>query len=244
MASEITGLGHPALQPAQARAVASTGLDVQRQPGERPAAGDTVTLTDSARLMQRLEAAVANAPAVDARRIDHIRQQILDGNYQVDPQKLAAQVVKFEQDLMPPVQEPMRDVQFTRTEDGFSVDVTTTTARGTRERSVDISVDPETKTVTRDITITGANGEQISRHGTLTVTESGYTTNVTFTGRNDESISRMTEVTVDGENDTLTKVVNLDGREHSFTRTTTVTRLESGEIVRETKVDPSDNNLA
>ena len=244
MANEITGLGQPALQPAQAKAVTSPGLDVTPQPGERPATGDTVTLTDSGRLMQRLEAAVANASHVDARRIDVIKQQIMSGGYQVDPQKVAAQVVKFEQDLMPPVQEPVRDVQFTRTEDGFSVDVTTTTARGTRERSVDISVDPESQTVTRDITVTGANGEQISRHGSLTITESGYTTNVSFTGRDDESISRMTEVTVDAENDSMTKVVNLDGRDHSFTRTTNVTRLDTGEIVRETKIDPSDNNLA
>ena len=239
MANEISGVRATALQPAQARPVANALVQGQSQASSDRAAADTVTLTDSARLMQRLEAAVAQAPRVDPKRIDVIKQQIASGNYKVDASQVATQFAQLESDLA----EPKHELVASRTENGYTYELTTQTARGTRERTVTVAYDEATGTLSRDITLTGANGEQISRHGELQRTEDGYMKSFSITGRDGETVSRQVEVSYDAESKSLTRVVTVDGQNHDYVRTTQLARSEDGELIHKTVVSPMDNGL-
>ena len=75
--------------------------DVNKSEPGPPAqsASDQVSLTESARLMVRLEKILDDLPSVDRDRIDVIKQAIADGTYAVDAQKVAAEVLRMEMDL-------------------------------------------------------------------------------------------------------------------------------------------------
>ncbi|MGQ0658606.1 MAG: flagellar biosynthesis anti-sigma factor FlgM [Chromatiales bacterium] len=65
-----------------------------------PAAGavssDNVHLTQGAAELQALEKAVSEAPDFDVERVNRIRQAIAEGTYQIDGQKLAESLLRFE----------------------------------------------------------------------------------------------------------------------------------------------------
>ena len=65
-----------------------------------PAAEDTVDLTDAARLMHRLEHMLGSIPATDHARVDAIRLALSSGAYEIDPQRIAAQILRLERDLL------------------------------------------------------------------------------------------------------------------------------------------------
>ncbi len=62
-------------------------------------ADDTVALTDTARLMQRVENMLANVPPTDRARVDAVRQALANGDYEIDPERIAARVVRLEREL-------------------------------------------------------------------------------------------------------------------------------------------------
>jgi negative regulator of flagellin synthesis FlgM len=70
---------------AQARARASA----HAAPSAAPAPGDSVDLTDGARQLQDLQAAIAGTPVVDSSRVEALRDAIASGSYTVDPQRVA-----------------------------------------------------------------------------------------------------------------------------------------------------------
>ena len=61
--------------------------------------GDTVTLTDSARSLQKIEEAVAKAPVVNASKVATIKQAVNSGSYQVDAGRVADKLLQFESGL-------------------------------------------------------------------------------------------------------------------------------------------------
>ena len=61
--------------------------------------GDTVTLTDSARSLQKIEEAVAKAPVVDSAKVDTIKQAVQNGTYQVNAGRVAGKMLQFERGL-------------------------------------------------------------------------------------------------------------------------------------------------
>ena len=61
--------------------------------------GDTVTLTDSARSLQKIEEAVAKAPVVNASKVAALKQAIQSGTYQVDAGRVAEKLLQFERGL-------------------------------------------------------------------------------------------------------------------------------------------------
>jgi negative regulator of flagellin synthesis FlgM len=61
--------------------------------------GDHVTLTDSARSLQKLSAAVAQAPAVNTAKVASIKQAVNGGTYQVDAGRVANKLLQFESGL-------------------------------------------------------------------------------------------------------------------------------------------------
>jgi negative regulator of flagellin synthesis FlgM len=62
-------------------------------------AGDTVTLTNSARSLQLIEAAVSNAPVVNTSKVAAVKQAIHSGTYQINAGQVADKLLQFEREL-------------------------------------------------------------------------------------------------------------------------------------------------
>jgi negative regulator of flagellin synthesis FlgM len=60
---------------------------------------DTVTLTGSARFLQKLGAAVASAPVIDEAKVAAVKQAVQSGSYQVDAGRVADKLLSFERGL-------------------------------------------------------------------------------------------------------------------------------------------------
>lgn len=61
--------------------------------------GDQVTLTNSARSLQKLEEAVAKTPVVNSAKVAAVKQSVNAGTYQVDAGRVADKLLKFESGL-------------------------------------------------------------------------------------------------------------------------------------------------
>jgi negative regulator of flagellin synthesis FlgM len=61
--------------------------------------GDQLTLTNSARSLQKLEEAVSNAPVVNSAKVASVKQSVESGTYQVNPSSVADKMIKFERGL-------------------------------------------------------------------------------------------------------------------------------------------------
>lgn len=102
MADKINGYGRAGLDVGQARTRA-----VNRNEGERGAdetrrsraAADAVELTGTATRLKSAEARLAEIPDVDKARVEEIRKRIESGEYRPDPARIAAKLVRMEQDL-------------------------------------------------------------------------------------------------------------------------------------------------
>jgi negative regulator of flagellin synthesis FlgM len=60
---------------------------------------DRVNLSAGAKDLQNIESSLSNFPEVNQDRVAQIKQAIQDGNYTVDPERLAAKITQFEQEL-------------------------------------------------------------------------------------------------------------------------------------------------
>lgn len=70
--------------------------------GSRPSSGatsDTVKLTSSAQLLERLEKSLQSMPAVDSQRVAEIRLAIESGDYEINSQAIAEAMMRFERSL-------------------------------------------------------------------------------------------------------------------------------------------------
>ena len=61
--------------------------------------GDTVTLTSSARSLQKIEEAVAKAPVVNASKVAAVKQAVQSGTYQINAGRVADKLLQFESGL-------------------------------------------------------------------------------------------------------------------------------------------------
>ncbi len=61
--------------------------------------GDHVTLTASARALQKLSDAIAETPVVNSAKVSSIKQALANGTYQVDPASVADKMIQFESGL-------------------------------------------------------------------------------------------------------------------------------------------------
>jgi negative regulator of flagellin synthesis FlgM len=60
---------------------------------------DHVTLTDSARSLQKIEEAIAKAPVVDTAKVAAIKQAVSSGSYQIDTGRVADKLLQYERGL-------------------------------------------------------------------------------------------------------------------------------------------------
>ena len=81
--------------------VADAGSDVSSSTAPAAAAqsSDHVTLTDSARSLQKIEEAIAKAPVVDTAKVAAIKQAVTSGTYQIDTGRVADKLLQFEHGL-------------------------------------------------------------------------------------------------------------------------------------------------
>lgn len=63
------------------------------------AKGDTVNLTSSAQLLERLEKSLQTLPSVDAQRVGEIKTAIESGDYEINSKAIAEAMVRFERSL-------------------------------------------------------------------------------------------------------------------------------------------------
>jgi len=61
--------------------------------------GSPVSITDQARRLAALEQAVQGSPVVNESRVAEIRGAIENGRYQINPERIADQLLRTEQDL-------------------------------------------------------------------------------------------------------------------------------------------------
>ncbi len=61
--------------------------------------GEKVELTSSARLLERLEKSFASLPEIDRARVEAVKTAIANGEYQVDAGRIAAALLRTEQQL-------------------------------------------------------------------------------------------------------------------------------------------------
>ncbi|HHJ12827.1 MAG TPA: flagellar biosynthesis anti-sigma factor FlgM [Gammaproteobacteria bacterium] len=86
-----------------AAGTAATGNEQERNPpraSENSAtAGDRVSLTDTARQLQALEARVASEPVVNRERVETVRSAVENGSFTINPERIADKLLSLEQAL-------------------------------------------------------------------------------------------------------------------------------------------------
>ncbi len=84
----------------------SSGVAADKTQGDAAAApastaqtGDQVTLTASARSLQKLSDAIAQTPVVNSAKVSSIKQALANGTYQIDSASVADKMIQFESGL-------------------------------------------------------------------------------------------------------------------------------------------------
>jgi negative regulator of flagellin synthesis FlgM len=102
MTEKINGQSFRPADTAGARRSEAARAGGQSQPEKtaKPSSADTVSITQSALLMAKLEEVVRNAPVVDNERVAAFKEAIASGAYEVDAQRVADRLLKFERDVL------------------------------------------------------------------------------------------------------------------------------------------------
>ena len=74
----------------------STEKPVAERESGKSSAGDTVSLSDNAVQLGKLNSSVTSPPVMDTQRIEALKQAISNGSYEVDPVKVADKLMEFE----------------------------------------------------------------------------------------------------------------------------------------------------
>lgn len=60
---------------------------------------DSVSITPQAKQMAELQKKAGDGPQVNQKKVEELKKAIISGEYKVDPEKLAANIAKFEFEL-------------------------------------------------------------------------------------------------------------------------------------------------
>jgi negative regulator of flagellin synthesis FlgM len=83
-----------------AKSAADSRTGHRTEAADKPAPGDTVSITHSGLLMSKLEELVQSTPVVDTERVAALKDAIASGSYEVDDQRVADRLLKFERDVL------------------------------------------------------------------------------------------------------------------------------------------------
>jgi negative regulator of flagellin synthesis FlgM len=65
----------------------------------KPVRADSVSITPQAKQLGEMQKKAQDAPVIDQKKIDKLKKAISEGEYKVNPDKLAANIAKFEFNL-------------------------------------------------------------------------------------------------------------------------------------------------
>lgn len=74
----------------------SSDQPVAQQETGKSSATDTVSLSDNAVQLGKVEHSVATTPVIDTQRVEQLKQAIANGSYEVDAEKVADKLMQFE----------------------------------------------------------------------------------------------------------------------------------------------------
>ncbi len=77
-----------------------TSADVTAKGGHSSGSEDTVSLSTRSQQVIELQQHLDSSTGIDRARVDAIRQQIAEGNYPLDAEKIAENMLKIEQSLI------------------------------------------------------------------------------------------------------------------------------------------------
>jgi negative regulator of flagellin synthesis FlgM len=103
--NRISGYDNPpSLQPAKGHSSGVSGVDTAvTNPANSTTvaapSADQITLTGSARTLQKLSEAVDKAPIVDTDKVAAVKQSIQNGTYTIDADSIANKLLNVESDL-------------------------------------------------------------------------------------------------------------------------------------------------
>ncbi len=98
MTIEITGKPAPSIPASHADTVhvKQNEPTVAQQETGTPSSLDTISVTEKATQLHRLDNQLATEPVVDAQRVDTIRQELKKGTFEVDINRVAEKFFRFE----------------------------------------------------------------------------------------------------------------------------------------------------
>ncbi|EJI1279600.1 flagellar biosynthesis anti-sigma factor FlgM [Vibrio vulnificus] len=82
-----------------ARADSNSVSDTRNEAKKSNVGQDAVSLSQQSRDIEQLHQEMASKPAFDAAKVAAIKEAIANGSYRVDPEKLADNMMKFENEL-------------------------------------------------------------------------------------------------------------------------------------------------
>lgn len=80
----------------------AAGQQTQPRAADKPssASADTVSITQTALTLAKLEEVVQSTPVVDGERVAAFKDAIAAGTYEIDDQRVADRLLKFERDVL------------------------------------------------------------------------------------------------------------------------------------------------
>ena len=92
-------IGNKVGETGSARKVDGSPSTGSKDATQGPSTEDTVELTSRAKLLERLEKTLGAIPDVDASRVAEVKQQIENGEYQIDADKIAEAMLRLDREL-------------------------------------------------------------------------------------------------------------------------------------------------
>ncbi len=99
MAIDINGLPSPRRTETAAKQAERAAASDAARATPQLRSQDAVSLTEQAKQLGQLQQSMSQSPVVDQQRVQALRKAINDGQYKVDPDKLAKAMATLEQDL-------------------------------------------------------------------------------------------------------------------------------------------------
>ena len=182
---------------------------------------DKVTLTSEARAMQSAQVALANTPQVDTTRVQNIKLSLSQGTYQIDSTRVANQMMSFESSL----------VAATPVSTGDPVAGDAPDSR----LQHNLSIDPESGTITRSFSATREDGTTMSREISLTRTDEGVSREASFD--NGRGVTRDASASFDADTRSYTRDVTYAGPNGGGIEVSAKGHLDEGSVNREIHVE-------
>jgi len=106
MSIDINGVGNSQLTGRVNSSSDDTRLKQQEQAPVATETGksattDTLSLSEGARQLGKLDNTAVTAPVIDSQRVEQVKAAISNGEYDVDPVKIASKLMQFESMLKP-----------------------------------------------------------------------------------------------------------------------------------------------